>query len=128
MNFSIIFRTVAVIFLIATKMNLTVGKSVAQLDEIDLSHYGSRLFGEPSKDVGLQVENWKANRKSGNPEELGSYLEGDILFPRAKSRNGLIAESYRWRDGQIPFEIVGDFGKTTTEFFLCFLNVNQFLS
>lgn len=111
MNLSIS-GTVAVIsiLLIASKMDMATSKSVAQLEQIDLSHFGSRLFGEPSKDVGLEVENWKDNQKSGNPEELGSYLEGDILFPRGQSRNGLIAETYRWPDAIIPFEIVGDYG------------------
>lgn len=110
MNFFISCAAVVVILLITSKLDITAGKSVAILEEIDLSHYGSRLFGEPSKDVGLEVENWKDNQRSGNPEELGSYLEGDILFPRGKSRNGMIAETYRWPDGRIPFEIVGDFG------------------
>lgn len=102
--------TVLNLLLIARKIDLTVGKSVAKLEEIDLSHYGTRLFGDPSKDVGKEVENWKNNPNGGNPEEMGSYLEGDMLFPRGKSRNGLIAETYRWPDGQIPFEIVGDYG------------------
>lgn len=120
MSFSIC-STVAVIniLLIASKLDIASGKSVAQLEQIDLSHYGSRLFGEPSKDVGLEVGNWKGNQKSGNPEELGSYLEGDILFPRGKSRNGLIAETYRWPDGQIPFEIVGDYGKNRGKNLIC---------
>lgn len=119
MNFSIYWAVVAVIniLLITSKVDRAGGKSVAKLESIDLSHYGSSLFGEPSKDVGLEVENWKDNQKSGNPEELGSYLEGDILFPRGMSRNGLIAETYRWPDGQIPFEIVGDYGIIRQFFF-----------
>ncbi len=93
-------------------MDMTIGKSITQVDDsIDLSQYGNRLFGEPSKDVGLKVANWKGAPNSGNPEELGSYLEGDILFPGAKARNGLIAETTHWPNAQIPFEIVGEFGR-----------------
>lgn len=98
------------VLLITSKIDTVVSKSVDQLEPIDLSEYGSRLFGQPDKDVGLKVANWKDNEQSGNPEELGSYLEGDILFPSGQSRNGLIGETYRWPDGIIKFEIVGDFG------------------
>lgn len=41
-------------------------------------------------------------------EELGSYFEGDILYPRGK-RNGLISSVKRWRNGVIPFIIEGNF-------------------
>lgn len=118
MNLSISWTvTVLNILLITANVKLAASKSVAQVDEIDLAQYGSRLFGEPSKDVGVEVGKWTSNHKSGNPEELGSYFEGDIIFPRGKSRNGLIAESSRWPDAQIPFEIVGDFGTHQPYFF-----------
>ncbi|KAJ6636112.1 Zinc metalloproteinase nas-7 [Pseudolycoriella hygida] len=91
--------------LLVSILDVTTSKSIEQ---IDLSHYGPRLFGNPSKDVGAAVEHWNENQ-SGNPEELGSYLEGDILFPRGNARNGLITETSRWPNGVIPFEIVGDF-------------------
>lgn len=42
------------------------------------------------------------------PEELGTYFEGDILFPVDK-RNGLISSVRRWRNGVVPFIIEGDF-------------------
>lgn len=119
MNLSVSWTvTIINILLITTIVKLAAGKSVAQADEIDLTQYGSRLFGEPSKDVGVEVGKWTPDQKSGNPEELGSYFEGDILFPRGKSRNGLIAESFRWHDAQIPFEIVGDFSTHQPFFFL----------
>lgn len=63
--------TVSYILLIASKITMSAGKSVAQLEPIDLSEYGTRLFGKPDKDVGLKVGNWKDNQESGNPEELG---------------------------------------------------------
>lgn len=46
-----------------------------------------------------------------NPEELGEdYLEGDIM-PSAKSRNGLKAESARWKGGKVPYKISDKFSK-----------------
>lgn len=46
-----------------------------------------------------------------NPEELGdSYAEGDILIPpNSKARNGLSAESSRWKDGIVPYRVTDDF-------------------
>lgn len=105
------------ILLIYLNMKSAASKSLSNVESsnaesIDLSHYGTRLFGSPSTAVGLDVANWEVNQNRGNPEELGSYLEGDILFPNGKFRNGLVAQAYRWPNGQIPFEIVGDFGES----------------
>jgi hypothetical protein len=38
-----------------------------------------------------------------NPEEMGSYLEGDIIVHN--SRNGLTAEAARWPGGIVPYEM-----------------------
>lgn len=88
-------------------------------DAIDLSHFGSRIFGAPNANVGHSVHHWSNSKENStitsNPEELGSYLEGDLLIPFKNGtdiplgRNGMVAESYRWTDGIIPFEIVGNF-------------------
>nr|CAD7571777.1 unnamed protein product [Timema californicum] len=40
-----------------------------------------------------------------NPEELGEYLEGDILFPESLSRNGLRAERSRWPGGVVYYTL-----------------------
>ncbi|KAG4070660.1 hypothetical protein HA402_013580 [Bradysia odoriphaga] len=100
-----------VILLVTVKMDTASSKSLPESDSIDLSSYGTRLYGVPSREVGVEVANWSPDQNRGNPEELGSYLEGDILFPSPKFRNGLIAETSRWPNARIPFEIVGDFGK-----------------
>lgn len=82
---------------------------------IDLSGYGNRLFGIPDKSTGETLRKWQRSKGPGNtanPEELGSYIEGDILVPRkatSNGRNGMVSESYRWRDGIVPFEIMGAF-------------------
>ncbi|XP_037032580.1 zinc metalloproteinase nas-4-like isoform X2 [Bradysia coprophila] len=101
----------AVIILVTVTMDTASSKSLPQSDYIDLSSYGTRMFGVPSREVGVEVANWNPDQNRGNPEELGTYLEGDILFPSPKSRNGLIDETTRWPNATVPFEIVGDFGK-----------------
>jgi len=59
------------------------------------------------------VENW--NPEDGtNVEELGSYLEGDILtLPAGQGRNGIIDTHYRWPNATIYYKIVGNFSKAT---------------
>lgn len=78
-------------------------------DVIDLSGYQMR-YGVPDTVTGQIVNNWKPS-DPWNPEELGSYYEGDILTQKRTSsaRNGLVGESYRWPNGIIPFEIKGNF-------------------
>ncbi|CAH1118579.1 unnamed protein product [Phaedon cochleariae] len=66
-----------------------------------------RAFKEPDPEVGKRLEKW-TETSDVNPEEYGEYLEGDILMPSV-SRNGLVAETYRWKNGEIPYEIAGAF-------------------
>lgn len=75
---------------------------------IDLSAYENRLYGKPDKLSGLNAIEWEKN-PTGNPEETGNYLEGDILFPNPTTRNGIIGQSYRWPNKVIPFQINGKF-------------------
>lgn len=77
-------------------------------DIIDISDLGGRIYGAPDERSGVSAAKWEENR-TGNPEELGNYFEGDILFPESKSRNGIVGQSYRWPNGVVPFEIVGGF-------------------
>lgn len=48
-----------------------------------------------------------------NPEETGPYFEGDIVGEAAEFRNslrnGILAASYRWPKGIVPYEIQGPF-------------------
>lgn len=46
-----------------------------------------------------------------NPEELGDYLEGDIMFKSATGKNGLVELSSRWKDGVIPYVIKGPYNE-----------------
>lgn len=74
-------------------------------DKIDLSHLGSRLFGNPIEN---DAKTW--NDGKGNPEERGSYLQGDLLIT-LQGRNGMKSESLRWKNAEVPFEIHGSFSK-----------------
>lgn len=81
-------------------------------DVIDLSFYGMALFGEPDdKNTARLVANYTADSYAVNPEELGTYLEGDILVPMQKItvKNGLTTQSSRWPNGIVPYEIRGNF-------------------
>lgn len=93
--------TVAVIFF------FSVAGSPINEEQIDLSHFGSKIYGFPSEEAGKLVANMDPTK--GNPEELGPYLEGDILIPRRTPRNGVIGEAYRWPRGHIPYEIAPSF-------------------
>lgn len=80
-------------------------------DIIDLSHLGGDLYGEPDNKTGDIVAAYNPSESNANPEELGNYLEGDMLMPRAMSRNGLTASTAKWPGGVVPYEIRGSFGK-----------------
>lgn len=68
---------------------------------IDLSLFGNTIYGTPDEQVGHIVNEWKPESGS-NPEELGSYLEGDLLIP-SESRNGLVKQSSLWPGGIVPY-------------------------
>lgn len=78
-------------------------------DIIDLSHLGSELYGEPDSKTGEIIAAYNPD-SSENPEELGNYLEGDMLMPKGMARNGLTASSAKWPGGVVPYEIRGSFG------------------
>ncbi|KZC10613.1 PREDICTED: zinc metalloproteinase nas-13-like [Dufourea novaeangliae] len=69
-----------------------------------LQHFGEILYRFPDNATGAAVANWHEGWDT-NPEELGSYAEGDILFPAHLEKNGLKAESARWPRGVVPYMI-----------------------
>lgn len=85
---------------------------------IDLSHLGESLFGNPDNETGKVVAEYNPETAEVNPEELGNYLEGDMLMPQSMARNGLSAVSSRWPGGVVPFEIRGNFGELRINFSL----------
>ncbi|CAB0044313.1 unnamed protein product [Trichogramma brassicae] len=67
------------------------------------------LFRLPDyADTGVRVANWHENTDA-NPEELGDYVEGDILYPPTMARNGLKSLSARWPDAVVPYAISARF-------------------
>ncbi|KAH8343701.1 hatching enzyme 1.2 [Drosophila kikkawai] len=81
-------------------------------DIIDLTPLGTALFGKPDEDMtATLVGNFSADTDEMNPEELGSYLEGDMLVPQTDliMKNGLPTQSSRWPNGVVPYEIRGSF-------------------
>ncbi|XP_011704691.1 PREDICTED: zinc metalloproteinase nas-7-like [Wasmannia auropunctata] len=62
----------------------------------------------PDKETGARVAKW-TKEMNVNPEELGSYFEGDIMITRNTKRNGATDESLRWPNCVVPYEINGDF-------------------
>ncbi|ETN67544.1 metalloproteinase [Anopheles darlingi] len=76
---------------------------------IDLSHLGPELYGEPDESVGKLVDAFDPSAAGGNVEELGTYLEGDMLIDRPAGRNGLASTATRWPNGVVPFVIGGNF-------------------
>lgn len=80
---------------------------------IDLTEYADRIYGSPNQRAAENLIDWDRTR-IGNPEEMGTYLEGDILFPIKQGelengRNGIVGQSYRWPNAVVPFEIAGTF-------------------
>lgn len=81
-------------------------------DIIDLSSYGAAMYGKPDQELtAALVSNYSVDNNDVNPEELGSYLEGDILVPKSDLtvKNGLTTQSSRWPKGVVPYEIRGNF-------------------
>lgn len=83
---------------------------------IDLSRYGPMLYGNPSTINGRRLERWRGTNDTGNPEEQGAYVEGDILIPSTHVRNGLRSQSSYWPGGIVPIEAVGPFSEFVLQF------------
>jgi len=62
--------------------------------------------------TGRRVDAWK-NDSNVNPEELGLYLEGDIV--QLASRSGLTEIRARWPGGVVPFVIGGAFSEYSSQ-------------
>lgn len=64
----------------------------------------------PDNETGVKISQWTVNMNV-NPEELGNYLEGDIMIAKGVTLNGAKDESLHWSNGVIPYVIMGNFGK-----------------
>ncbi|XP_034236279.1 zinc metalloproteinase nas-4-like isoform X1 [Thrips palmi] len=88
-----------------------------------ITSFGAAIYGEPSERTGELVKSFKP--ESGmNPEELGEYTQGDILFTNKGAanaglgRNGLKAPSARWPGAVVPFEISYGFSNSDRQMIL----------
>lgn len=77
-------------------------------ERIDLTPLGTMLFSEPDEAVGRAVSDWDPSSDQ-NPEELGTYVEGDMLIPGVEGRNGLVHSSSKWPGGVVPYVISSSF-------------------
>lgn len=107
-------RIFCLIFISCFSVGTSVPLSSLLIDEykddmIDLSFLDVMLYSEPDESVGRLVKDWSPDHGQ-NPEELGSYLEGDMLVPGVEGRNGLVKTSYRWPNGIVPYSIAPNFG------------------
>ncbi|XP_050324461.1 zinc metalloproteinase nas-1 [Bactrocera neohumeralis] len=113
-----IFYVVALLTFSATHLQGTPVQNVStafieKQGLIDLTRFGERIYGHPDKAAGEKLSNLEAYEML-NPEELGPYLEGDLLIPHGQKliyRNGLTAYSARWPRGIVPYEIKGRFSQ-----------------
>lgn len=76
----------------------------------DLTQYGRRFFGNPDYSSAERIPNY-VPMTNQNPEELGPYLEGDIVIPLGQTRNALSHIKYHWPDAIVPYLIEGDFSE-----------------
>ncbi|KAL1130831.1 hypothetical protein AAG570_012072 [Ranatra chinensis] len=74
-------------------------------------NFGEQLFIQPKSSTGDAVAKWGTSN-GGNPEELGEYAEGDILFPpslKPLAKNGVTTLASRWKSGKVPYILNGSF-------------------
>ncbi|XP_067637643.1 hatching enzyme 1.2 [Eurosta solidaginis] len=109
--FFIAFLTICVVQVKGSTTNTNTEVSTSKSDKIDLTHFGSLIYGAPVQ-LPFDLLTKLNETPKWNPEELGLYHEGDLLVPNDKkpnSRNGLIAYSTRWPRAIVPYEIRGRF-------------------
>lgn len=111
MSFKVIGLLALAYFGISSAHPFTGNEIDSDEDLIDLSHLGNGIYGEPNSETGDIIAQYNPEQNEANPEELGNYLEGDMLMPKAMARNGLTATTARWPGGKVPFEIKGSFGE-----------------
>lgn len=78
--------------------------------DINLEYLENRTYSSPSREIGRKVAVWHKNG-GVNPEELGHYFQGDILFSHNSKEIKSIVGWSRWPQAQIPYLIKGLFSK-----------------
>lgn len=80
---------------------------------IDLTDLDASAYGNPIEESDTRL--LRVDLNNTNPEEIGPYLEGDILIPRPEPRSGMKKKSLRWKNGRVPYVISEDFGEDDVE-------------
>lgn len=75
-----------------------------------MDYLGNKIYGTPSAEAGHRVASWNPSLGM-NPEELGTYIEGDILFLSPRMKRAFRNEFFRWRGAKIPYTITEGFSK-----------------
>lgn len=113
------FKKIAFVLVLAAVASAHPSKD--REDEIDLSHLGENIFGYPDESNGDNLRFLTPENITGNPEELGNYAEGDILFVNSDLRNGVRSPAKRWPNAVVPYTIAGSFSKNTIELLFNFV-------
>ncbi|XP_025988895.2 zinc metalloproteinase nas-7 [Solenopsis invicta] len=71
----------------------------------------------PDKETGVRVAQW-TKEMNVNPEELGSYYQGDIILTHNTQRSGVTDKELFWPNGEVPYVIEGDFNKAQRDLIL----------
>lgn len=77
--------------------------------------YDNEDYIQPNERSGKSLKAWSEAKGKGNPEEQGSYYEGDILLDVRQAglaRNGILDELSKWTNKIVPYEIKGTFSKS----------------
>lgn len=80
---------------------------------LDLSLFGQEIYNTPDQLAGRNLKEWVESKKMGNPEEQGTYFEGDIMID-VEARNGVVLSTQKWPNGLIPYVIKGNFSECIT--------------
>lgn len=96
--------------LIWTLLVLTIFES-AKTAPIDSLEWPEIISNEKTV---VRIAQWTED-SNVNPEELGNYLEGDIMLTESTERNELVNQNALWPDGIIPITVTDNFGKYLQE-------------
>ncbi|XP_055901946.1 zinc metalloproteinase nas-1-like [Eupeodes corollae] len=91
--------------------NEVLDKDIGFLDSIGVDE-NAFIDSDDDEITGKLVANYNHSNSNQNPEELGSYFEGDIRIPvrlYRKQKGGIFTKPLLWANGVVPYEIVGKF-------------------
>lgn len=109
----------ALAFSLAASSPTEISSRAAFLEDI----YDNEDHIKPNQRSGKSLKAWSEAKGNGNPEEQGSYFEGDILLDLRQAglaRNGILDELSKWTNKIVPYEIKGSFSESQSLFSIIF--------